>query len=83
MSIEFTTNNIEVLAGPSGHDYFEGSVEISTKGHTVEVIYFRRVEESIQYAAAIISEEVEYPETGIDQACLGRAEAAYAAAQFQ
>ena len=84
LSVEFTTNNgnIEVLAGPSGHNYFRGSVEISAHGHLQEVIYFNSVAEAVQHAAAIISEEVEYPETGIDHAKLGRAEAAHAAAQF-
>jgi len=74
--------NVEILAGPSGHDCFEGSVEISFGGHIVEVIYFHTVEEAVQHAAAIISDEVDYPKTGIDYTRLGRAEAAHAASQF-
>ena len=82
--IRTKTNNGKVIveAGPSGHDIFKGSVEISTRGHIVEVIYFHSVEDAVQHVAAILSEEVEYPGTGIDYTRLGREEAAYAAAQF-
>ena len=48
----------------------------------MEVIYFHSVEDAVQHAAAILSEEVEYPGTGIDYDHLGREEAAHAAAQF-
>jgi hypothetical protein len=80
--IRTKTNNVEIVAGPSGHDYFRGSVEISAFGHIQEVIYFHSVEDAVQHAAAIVSDEVEYPNTGIDYTRLGREEAAHAAAQF-
>ena len=78
------TNNgsIDIEAGPSGHNIFKGSVEISAFGHIQEIIFFHTVEEAVQHVAAILSEEVEYPNTGIDYTKLGQAEAAHAAAQF-
>jgi len=82
MQIRTKTNNVEIVAGPSGHDYFEGSVETSAFGHIQEVIYFHSVDEAVQHVAAILSEEVEYPNTGIDYTKLGQAEAAHAASQF-
>jgi len=82
-NIEFTTNgNVSIEAGPSGHDYFRGSVEISRAGHLQEIIYFHSVDEALQHAAATVSDEVDYPGTGIHHTELGRAEAAYAASQF-
>ena len=82
--MEIRTNNgsVKIEAGPSGHGYFKGSVEISAKGHTVEIVYFPTIEEAVQHAAAMVSDEVEYPETGIDYNKLGQAEAAHAASQF-
>ena len=78
------TNNgsIDIDAGPSGHNIFKGSVEISAFGHVQEVIYFLTVDEAIQHTAAMVSDHVDYPGTGIDYTRLPRAEAAHAAAQF-
>jgi len=84
MQIRTKTNNgnFEIVAGPSGHNIFKGSVEISVKCRTVEIIFFHTVDEAMQHTAAIMADEVEYPGTGIDYDHLGRAEAAHAASQF-
>jgi len=82
MQISTNNGNVSIEAGPSGHDYFRGSVEISRAGHLQEIIYFHTIKEAVQFTAAMVSDKVDYPGTGIHHTELGRAEAAHAASQF-